>query len=219
MTRFRSANTCGAWCPCHSGSRPRGSRLAGTFIARTARGRTPREFILGAMSAQPAWCYCGSGFSAATPSIWNSAPRTASELAGIMELVRDANYEAALHATIDRMTDIGWSPGPCPPRPPPACDVVRYVLRLRHPGHHRLAQHGRRSPPSAFPHRLGARRRRGGCRAPAGRPSPGLSDLSNNRRPASERRAVVHERRTAQVPGAGSSELQSAERMTSTQSP
>ncbi len=28
--------------------------------------------------------------------------------AGIIELVRDANYEAALYVTIDRLSDIGW---------------------------------------------------------------------------------------------------------------
>ena len=82
--------------------------FVGTFIARISRGRTLREFILGVMFVPTALVLLWFGIFGGNAIHLELNATGGVGTAGIMELVRDANYEAALYATIDRMTDIGW---------------------------------------------------------------------------------------------------------------
>ncbi len=82
--------------------------FVGTFIARISRGRTLREFILGVMFVPTALVLLWFGIFGGNAIHLELNAAGGVGTAGIMELVRDANYEAALYATIDRMTDIGW---------------------------------------------------------------------------------------------------------------
>ena len=82
--------------------------FVGTFIARISRGRTLREFILGVMFVPTGLALVWFGiFGGNALHMELNAPGGAGT-AGIIELVRDANYEAALYATIGRMSDSGW---------------------------------------------------------------------------------------------------------------
>ncbi len=82
--------------------------FVGTFIARISRGRTLREFILGVMVVPTGLALLWIGvFGGNAIHLELNAPGGVGT-AGIIELVRGANYEAALYATIDRMSDISW---------------------------------------------------------------------------------------------------------------
>ena len=82
--------------------------FVGMFIARISRGRTLREFIVGVMfvptSISLLWiCIFGGN------AIYMELHATGGVgTAGVMDLVRTANYEAALYSTIDRLSDISW---------------------------------------------------------------------------------------------------------------
>ena len=177
--------------------------FVGAFIARISRGRTLREFILGVLVVPTGLALVWFGvFGGNAIHLELNAPGGIGT-AGIIELVRGGNYEGALlrddrpdeRRRLARLGHVG-------PGHPPAGDVVHHVIGLRHFGHHHLPEHGRSPPPAALPHRLGAWRGSGGRRAAARRRSPGPADGRDSRRPARERRAAVHDRRAAQVPGA-----------------
>ena len=82
--------------------------FVGTFIARISRGRTLREFILGVMFVPTGLVLLWFGIFGGNAIHLELNALGGVGTAGIMELVRDANYEAALYATIGRMSDIGW---------------------------------------------------------------------------------------------------------------
>ena len=80
----------------------------GTFIARISRGRTVREFILGVMFVPTGLVLVWFGIFGGNAIHLELTAAGGVGTAGIMELVQAANYEAALYATIDRMSDVGW---------------------------------------------------------------------------------------------------------------
>ena len=82
--------------------------FVGTFIARISRGRTLREFILGVMFVPTGLVLLWFGVFGGNAIHLELNAAGGVGTAGIMELVRAANYEAALYATIDRMSDLGW---------------------------------------------------------------------------------------------------------------
>ena len=179
--------------------------FVGMFIARISRGRTLREFMLGVLVVPTAMGLLWIGVFGGNAIYLELNAAGGVGTAGIIELVRDAHYEAALYGTIDRLSDIGWLTWAMSrPGYPSAGDVVHYVLGLRHAGHNNPAEHGRPPPTPAFPHRLGTRHRSGGRRAAARRRPPGLADRRHGRRPAGEHRAVAYDRWADEVPGAGS---------------
>ncbi len=82
--------------------------FVGTFIARISRGRTLREFILGVLIVPTGLALVWFGiFGGNAIHLELTAPGGVGT-AGIMDLVRSGNYEAALYATIDRMSDTDW---------------------------------------------------------------------------------------------------------------
>ena len=82
--------------------------FVGMFIARISRGRTIREFTIGTMFVPTGvgiiWL-CLFGGNALYLEL-NAVGGVGT--AGILELVRDWQLEAALYGTIERMTDIPW---------------------------------------------------------------------------------------------------------------
>ena len=82
--------------------------FVGMFIARISRGRTLREFVAGAMFAPTAigvvWIALLGGN--AIHQELNAADGAGT--AGIMDLVRSGNLEAALYSTIAAMSDQAW---------------------------------------------------------------------------------------------------------------
>ena len=82
--------------------------FVGLFIARISRGRTLREFTIGALLVPTTlgvlWI-CIFGGNAIYLEL-NAAGGVGT--AGIMDLVRAANYEAALYGTIALLSDISW---------------------------------------------------------------------------------------------------------------
>ena len=82
--------------------------FVGMFIARISRGRTIREFTIGAMFVPTAvgvvWL-CLFGGNALYMEL-NAADGVGT--AGILNLAREWQLEAALYGTIERMTDISW---------------------------------------------------------------------------------------------------------------
>ena len=82
--------------------------FVGMFIARISRGRTIREFTVGAMFVPTAmgmaWI-CLFGGNALHMEIY---AEDGVATAGILELVRNDQAPAALYATIDAMSDIDW---------------------------------------------------------------------------------------------------------------
>ena len=81
--------------------------FVGMFIARISRGRTLREFIIGAMFVPTAvglaWI-CIFGGNAIYMELYAEG---GVGTAGILDLVRNMELEAALYGTIERMSDIG----------------------------------------------------------------------------------------------------------------
>ena len=82
--------------------------FVGMFIARISRGRTIREFTIGTMFVPTVvgiiWL-CLFGGNALYMEL-NAVGGVGT--AGILDLVRDWQLEAALYGTIERMTDISW---------------------------------------------------------------------------------------------------------------
>ena len=82
--------------------------FVGIFIARISRGRTLREFTVGVLfvpaSLSLLWI-CVFGGNAIHLEL-NAAEGVGT--AGVMDLVRSANYEAALYGTIERLSDLAW---------------------------------------------------------------------------------------------------------------
>ena len=82
--------------------------FVGMFIARISRGRTIREFTLGAIFVPTAmgvaWI-CIFGGSALHMELY---AEDGVGTAGLLDLVRGGQPEAALYATIEAVSDIGW---------------------------------------------------------------------------------------------------------------
>ena len=82
--------------------------FVGTFIARISRGRTVREFVLGVLFVPTAFCIlwiCLLGGNAMYLEL-NAAGGVGT--AGIMQLVRESSYEAALFGTIAQLSPADW---------------------------------------------------------------------------------------------------------------
>ncbi len=82
--------------------------FVGTFIARISRGRTLREFILGVVFVPTSFCIlwiCLLGGNAIYLEL-NAADGVGT--AGIIQLVRESNYEAALYGTIAQLSHADW---------------------------------------------------------------------------------------------------------------
>ena len=82
--------------------------FVGMFIARISRGRTLREFMLGVLVVPTAMGLLWIGVFGGNAIYLELNAAGVVGTAGIIELVRDAHYEAALYGTIDRLSDIGW---------------------------------------------------------------------------------------------------------------
>ena len=82
--------------------------FVGMFIARISRGRTLREFMLGVLVVPTALGLLWIGVFGGNAIYLELNAAGVVGTAGIIELVRDAHYEAALYGTIDRLSDIGW---------------------------------------------------------------------------------------------------------------
>ena len=84
------------------------SPFVGLFIARISRGRTIREFILGAMLVPTVvgmgWICIFGGNALYMELYADGGPGTA----GLMDLAREWQLEAMLYGTIERMTDVRW---------------------------------------------------------------------------------------------------------------
>ena len=82
--------------------------FVGMFIARISRGRSIREFILGAMfvptAVGMAWICIFGGNAIYMELYAEGGPGTA----GLIDLAREWKLEAVLYGTIERMSDIGW---------------------------------------------------------------------------------------------------------------
>ena len=82
--------------------------FVGLFIARISRGRSIREFILGAMFVPTAvgmgWICIFGGNALYMELYAEGGPGTA----GLMDLARDWQLEAVLYGTIERMSDVKW---------------------------------------------------------------------------------------------------------------
>ena len=144
------------------------------FIARISRGRTLREFILGVMVVPTALALLWIGILGGNA------------IHEIIELVQDANYEAALYVTIDLLSDIDWLTW--------AMSVLATLLLatwfITSSDSGTLVITTLLSmgdPPPAFSRRLGTRGGSGGCRAAARRRAPGLANRRYGRRPAKVR--------------------------------
>ena len=103
-----SASWQGAWTIFYWGWWIAWAPFVGLFIARISRGRTIREFILGAMFVPTtvgiAWI-CLFGGNALYMELYAAdGPGTA----GLIQLARDWQLEAVLYGTIDRMSDVSW---------------------------------------------------------------------------------------------------------------
>ena len=82
--------------------------FVGMFIARISRGRTLREFVLGVLVVPTALGLLWIGIFGGNAIHLELNAAGGVGTAGIIDLVRDANYEAALYRTIDRLSDSGW---------------------------------------------------------------------------------------------------------------
>ena len=144
--------------------------FVGLFIARISRGRTIREFMAGTLFVPTAvgilWI-CLFGGNALYMEL---NAEGGAGTAGILELVRGGNLEAALYGTIARLSDISWltwSVSALATFPPG--DLVHHLFRLGHPGDRHHAQHGRRTAVAPLPRLLGQRHRHRRYRAAARR--------------------------------------------------
>ena len=82
--------------------------FVGTFIARISKGRTLREFIVGVLVVPTGLALAWFGvFGGSAMHLELNAPGGVGT-AGIVELVRGANFEATFYATIDQVSKTGW---------------------------------------------------------------------------------------------------------------
>ena len=82
--------------------------FVGMFIARISRGRTLREFVLGVLVVPTVLALVWIGILGGNAIHLELEAAGGVGTAGIIDLVRDGRYEAALYGTIDRLSDIGW---------------------------------------------------------------------------------------------------------------
>ena len=82
--------------------------FVGMFIARISRGRTLREFVAGAMFVPTALGVLWIGLLGGNAINLELNADGGAGTAGIMDLVRDGNFEAALYSTIAAMSDLSW---------------------------------------------------------------------------------------------------------------
>ncbi len=82
--------------------------FVGMFIARISRGRTLREFVLGVLVVPTALGLLWIGILGGNALHMELGAPGGVGTAGIVEVVRDGNYEAALYGTIAKLSDIGW---------------------------------------------------------------------------------------------------------------
>ena len=82
--------------------------FVGMFIGRISHGRTLREFILGVMFVPTVLGLLWIGIFGGNAIHMELNAAGGVGTAGIIELVQDANYEAALYSTIDRLSGIAW---------------------------------------------------------------------------------------------------------------
>ena len=82
--------------------------FVGMFIARISRGRTLREFVVGVLLVPTALALLWIGIFGGNAIHLELNAAGGAGTAGIIDLVRDGSYEAALYGTIDRLSDIGW---------------------------------------------------------------------------------------------------------------
>ena len=82
--------------------------FVGMFIARISHGRTLREFILGVLFVPTALALLWIGIFGGNAIHMELYAANGIGNAGILELVRDEQYEAALYGTIDQLSEIGW---------------------------------------------------------------------------------------------------------------
>ena len=157
------------------------------FIARISRGRTLREFILGVMVVPTALALLWIGILGGNAIHLELNAAGGVGTAGIIELMQDANYEAALYVTIDLLSDIDWLTLAMSALATllratwfiTSSDVITTLLSMGDP------------PPPVFSRRLGTRGGSGGCRAAARRRAPGLANRRYGRRPARDRHTVA----------------------------
>ena len=82
--------------------------FVGMFIARISRGRTLREFVAGTIFVPTALAVFWIGLLGGNAINLELNADGGAGTAGIMDLVRDGNLEAALYSTIAAMSDISW---------------------------------------------------------------------------------------------------------------
>ena len=82
--------------------------FVGIFIARISRGRTLREFTIGAMFVPASLSLLWIGIFGGNAIYIELNAAGGMGTAGVMDLVRQANYEAALYSTIDHLSSIAW---------------------------------------------------------------------------------------------------------------
>ncbi len=82
--------------------------FVGMFIARISRGRTLREFTAGVMFVPATMSLVWIGIFGGNAIYMELNAAAGIGTAGVMDLVRQASYEAALYATIDHLSGIAW---------------------------------------------------------------------------------------------------------------
>ena len=82
--------------------------FVGIFIARISRGRTLREFTIGVMFVPASLSLLWIGIFGGNAIYMELNAAGGIGTAGVMDLVRQANYEAALYSTIDHLSSIAW---------------------------------------------------------------------------------------------------------------
>ena len=85
--------------------------LVGLFIARISRGRTVREFMLGVLFVPSAISVLWIGLFGGSAIYLELNAAGGAGTAGLLDLVRAWNPEAALYATIARLSGIPWLTG------------------------------------------------------------------------------------------------------------
>ena len=82
--------------------------FVGLFIARISRGRTLREFAVAILFVPVGLSMLWIGVLGGNALYMELHAAGGVGAAGVLDLVRAANYEAALYGTIDRLSDVAW---------------------------------------------------------------------------------------------------------------
>ena len=82
--------------------------FVGLFIARISRGRTLRSFVAAVLFVPTGLALLWIGVFGGNAIYMELNAPAGVGTAGIVDLVRGANYEAALYSTIDQLTDLPW---------------------------------------------------------------------------------------------------------------